>query len=628
MADSKLEIQILARNLAKEALKAAQEELKAVGNAAKKSGDDGEKGSKKFKLALTEIKAGVDLAMGAFSKFKETAVAAFEFAEAGAQIRQTKDSFADLGISIESMRSAVNGTVPDMTLMSGALTLNAGASKTMQAAYTAAVPQLLQMSKAASKLNPSLGDTTYMFQSLSTAAKKQSSMIADNLGIVVKQGVAYQEYAKSINKSVDALTDEEKSLAFLNELLKSGNTLIEQAGGNVDSLTDSYSRVRTNLENATNGLKEQTGAAGGLVDAIATLTGNYSKWYEAANATGKSVIGFKGTLESVQLVLTGTNATIEKYNSATYKMGEVTATAAESMKAYIASLPASFENVGSAMRNAGYEASVWGELSRSSSLGSMDALNQYNQAIAAQEAASVAAAAEQIALAEAERAAQVAAADAAAASLQFAAGLGEVGKQAFVNMQLETLNSLYKEGTIDQHTYRAAQLELMKQSGLLTQAELNAAAQMASLNQQLADGSIRASDYANQLLNLQKNIDGLHDKTVRITVETAGGIPVIPAGPEGKGVVGAMASGGVTPRSGVYLAGEREPELVELPAGSRVYNGQETRQILNGEGGVRIESLTIQVQGPTLGSRSEARELAHLVYEELGAMLKPLGSRA
>ena len=89
------------------------------------------------------------------------------------------------------------------------------------------------------------------------AAKRQSAQIADNLGIVLSQSAAYEKYAASIGKAVDELSDEEKQIAFLNELLESGNTLLEQAGGSTEAVTDDYGRLRANIANVTAHLKEQ-----------------------------------------------------------------------------------------------------------------------------------------------------------------------------------------------------------------------------------------------------------------------------------------------------------------------------------------------------------------------------------
>ena len=543
-------------------------------------------GSGQTKASLADVKAGLDMVTGALGMLKDAGVGAFEFAEAGATINQTRESFDDLGISIGQLRSAVNGTVPDMTLMSGTLTLTAGASKDMKDAYINAVPKLLEMAKASSKLNPTLGDTAFMYSSIATAAKRQSSQIADNLGIVVKQGVAYENYAKSINKSVDSLTDEEKQLAFLNELLASGNVLIDQAGGSVESLTDNYARLRTELENTVGELKSMAD------NALGPLLGKTADFIEASKAVGTNMWSLSGNLEYLQTVFTGSSSTIEKYNDQL----EVQATANER-----------------ARLTAEAYARVYGEQVTPQVSSSGAAMDSYNMALQQSQAASDAAAFEQMKLAEAHREAEQGAAAAAAASLQFAASLGEMGKQAFVNMQLENLNQLYKDGAIDQHTYRAAQLELMKQSGLLTTAEIKAAQQAQILNDKLADGSIRASEYANSMLTLQANIDKLQDKTVRITVITEGGVPTIGIGPEDKGTVAAFAEGGTSMKTQWARVGERGPEFVRLPAGAQVYNARESAQMA---GGVTVEApVTVYAQ---IASDMDVDHLADQISEILG----------
>lgn len=54
-----------------------------------------------------------------------------------------------------------------------------------------------------------------------------------------------------------------------------------------------------------------------------------------------------------------------------------------------------------------------------------------------------------------------------------------------------------------------------------------------------------------------------------------------------------FAMGGVS-SGGMALVGERGPELVDLPAGARVYNNSETRGMLGGQ----IVTLNFSVQGP------------------------------
>jgi len=518
-------------------------------------------GSNNAKGSLTDLKSGLDMVSGALGKLKEAGVAAFEFAEAGAKVAQTKRSFDDLGISIGTLREAANGTVSDMTLMSSTLALVTGTSGELKSGLLSAADDLMKIAKAASDLNPTLGDTGFMYQSLALGIKRGQKDIIDNTGIIVDATLANKKFADSVGKNVDELSDEERKLALLNETVSIGNGLIEQAGGDVEALTDNYGKFRANIENATNGLKEQAGAAGGVVDVLGDLIGNYSEWYDAANATGKSVFGLNGALQSAQLFLTGTNSTIEEYKNQLEEQDlaqkRVEATAAAYAKAY-------GEQVTPQMNQAA------------------DATAQYYNALQTQADATARAEAQQLALAEAARANEEASAATATASLNFAASLGEMGKQAFVNLQLETLNGLYKEGEIDLHTYRAAQLEVMKQSGMLTQSEMNAAAQMDTLNGKLASGAIRASEYASSVLNLYDNINKLQDKTVRITIKQEGQIPSIGAGPESKNTVGAFAEGGPVAQSQLAIVGERGPELVRLPAGSYVHTAAESERMMGG----------------------------------------------
>lgn len=549
-------------------------------------------GSSQTKTSLADVKAGLDMVTDALGMLKDVGVGAFEFAEAGAQVQQTKESFSDLGISIDQLRKSVNGTVPDMTLMSGTLTLTAGASEEMKKAYVDAVPKLLEMSKASAKLNPTLGDTAFMYSSIATAAKRQSSQIADNLGIVVKQSVAYENQAKALNKSVDALTDEEKQLAFLNELLKSGNILLDQAGGNVDSLTDSYSQLRVNLENATDGLKEQATKAEGLFKPLNSLVQKYSEWYDAANATGKSVFSLNGAIESTRLFLTGTNKTIQEYNATLNEQGRLAQSAQGALADYAAT----------------YQGQVTPQVSASAV-----AMDQYNMAIQQSQASSDAAAAQYQALAEAQKAAQESATSASVAEWGLASALGEVGKQQFVNMQLETLNQLREDGAIDLHTYRVATLELQKQSGLLTTAEINAMQAINRTTDSLAAGTITGGQYANQILNIQQNIDKLQDKTVRINIVTEGALPSIGVGPEDKNKVAAFAEGGTSMRTQWAKVGERGPEFVKLPAGAQVHNAHESAQM---GGGVQVEApVTIYAQ---VANPQDVHLLADQVSEILG----------
>jgi hypothetical protein len=197
---------------------------------------------------------------------------AFELSKEGAQVNQLNDSFELLNRNVlknpqllNDMRAAVNGTVKDATLMEGVLKLTAGASNELAQNLANSAPRLLEIAKAAGKLNPTLGDTSFLYESISTGIKRQSPLILDNLGIVVKVGEANERFAESLGKSVDQLTAEEKQMALLNETMEAGGRLIEQVGGSVDSQVDSWERLEVAIGNATDEAKR------GFADRLAPI---------------------------------------------------------------------------------------------------------------------------------------------------------------------------------------------------------------------------------------------------------------------------------------------------------------------------------------------------------------------
>jgi hypothetical protein len=170
-------------------------------------------------------------AMGA--TFKQ----AFDLSKEGAGLNQLRDSFELMNKEVfktpdllDAMSEAARGTIKDTDLMKSLLTLTAGASDAAAQSYAAAAPQLLEIAKASNKLNPALGDTAFLFDSLALGIKRGSPLILDNLGITIKVGEANEKYAASLGKSVEALTAEEKQMALLNAVMESGDQLIAQVG--------------------------------------------------------------------------------------------------------------------------------------------------------------------------------------------------------------------------------------------------------------------------------------------------------------------------------------------------------------------------------------------------------------
>jgi len=84
------------------------------------------------------------------------------------------------------------------------------------------------------------------------------------------------------------------------------------------------------------------------------------------------------------------------------------------------------------------------------------------------------------------------------------------------------------------------------------------------------------------------------------------------------GVFG-FAQGGIVPKTGMHMVGERGPELVRLPQGSRVYNNSDTRSMMGG--GSVTNNITVQVTGRVGASDTEIRDIANKVAREINTRM-------
>jgi len=209
--------------------------------------------------SLAGLATGAGLAAAAVQVGKTT----IELGRLGAQSLVTRDSFASVMASIgaspallNDLNTAAGGTITQMRLMQLANTAVAGASEELGGAFAAALPKLIEGARAANQLNPALGDTEFLFNSLVTGIKRGSPMLIDNTGITLKLGEANEAYAASLGKSAAALTEEEKKLALLQATMDGVDRLVQQAGGNLDNLTTSTQQLTTAWQNLKTAIGE------------------------------------------------------------------------------------------------------------------------------------------------------------------------------------------------------------------------------------------------------------------------------------------------------------------------------------------------------------------------------------
>jgi len=156
-------------------------------------------------------------------------------------------------ISLDSLRAAVGGTVSDIDLL-----------KAANQAMALGLPteDLNELFEAAKKVGQAMGlTTTQAIESLTTGLGRQSKLILDNLGIVVDTDKAYRDYAESIGKTVSALTDSERKLAFQATAMEELRRKAEELGDSQNELTDTLQVWNATVENTKVRLGEFAGAS-------------------------------------------------------------------------------------------------------------------------------------------------------------------------------------------------------------------------------------------------------------------------------------------------------------------------------------------------------------------------------
>lgn len=228
------------------------------------AGEAAEKASKKTKkLSSSQI-----LLKGATERIGHSMIdlarqlprMAVEFVKLGAAVQRQTTALDSLAMSAgtsgqeitQAIRSASGFTIDRMTAMSAA-------NKAMMLDVAKTPEQFERLTKVAVKLGRAMGvDAAKSIDDFVIAAGRQSMMIADNLGLTIKAGVANEKYAKILGKTVKELTTAEKKQAFLNEMLTAGEKKTKELGEATGSLATDIERAQAKMTDAKIALAEMS----------------------------------------------------------------------------------------------------------------------------------------------------------------------------------------------------------------------------------------------------------------------------------------------------------------------------------------------------------------------------------
>lgn len=173
------------------------------------------------------------------------------FVANGQQLPAIQQGFERLNIGVkqssdgmlQSLRTATKGMVSDFELMKGS-------NKALLLGLPVTEESMGELAAAATSLGRAMGmDATKSLDDLITALGRSSPMILDNLGLSVKLGEANEAYAAKLGKTVEAMTDAEKKMAFYEAAMEAARKKTAELGDQTKTLGEILTTMWTSVEN-------------------------------------------------------------------------------------------------------------------------------------------------------------------------------------------------------------------------------------------------------------------------------------------------------------------------------------------------------------------------------------------
>jgi len=153
--------------------------------------------------------------------------------------------------SLIKLREATNNTMSEFDLFQQA-------NNAMILGVADNSETMAEMFDIAQRLGRALGrDTASSVESLITGIGRQSRLMLDNIGIIVKSEEAYENYAKKLGVTTDSLTDAQKKQAFLEATMESARKKVESLGEETLSAQDNFDQLATSMDKLANAVSKR-----------------------------------------------------------------------------------------------------------------------------------------------------------------------------------------------------------------------------------------------------------------------------------------------------------------------------------------------------------------------------------
>lgn len=201
-----------------------------------------------------------------------TVVAIDRLAKRAETVRRVASAFDTLTTRVNitsaamlgGLQRATRGTVSDMELMRQA-------NNALLLGLPVTAASMEQLADSAVKLGAAVGlDAASSIESIITGIGRQSRLMLDNLGIIIDTQKAYENYAISLGKTTEELTDQDRKLAFYNATVEAATEKTRGLTLEVNDAASSWRILTTDITNAADALagffsKQRSGLGSGIV---------------------------------------------------------------------------------------------------------------------------------------------------------------------------------------------------------------------------------------------------------------------------------------------------------------------------------------------------------------------------
>lgn len=237
-----------ASNIAENAGKSIDDKLKGVGQSISNTLKD---------LGSNMTNLGRDMSIAFTAPITALGASAVSATEIAGRYSSVLDAFKSMtksmGIDAEKFQkdvsAATGNQLDNLTILQGA---TRGLSLIGKEAFNNFGGDFVKMAELSKKAARATGqDVDFMFNSLVLGISRESKLILDNLGISVDITAVKEEYAKSIGKETDALTQSENKHAVLNAVLNKLQATYGEVRVSAGGFQGAMQQLKTEITNAT-----------------------------------------------------------------------------------------------------------------------------------------------------------------------------------------------------------------------------------------------------------------------------------------------------------------------------------------------------------------------------------------